>query len=122
MPDLIVASLGAFLIVVGLSHFVFPGYFARLVPPWFPWARPAAFASGVLEIALGVGLLVEPARSAAAWAIVVLMATYVLTHVDALLRSDPQSPSWLDRPVGATARVLVNLGYVYWALVVAWRA
>lgn len=122
MPGLIVVSLGVFLVVVGLSHFAFPGYFAQLVPPWFPWSRPAVFASGVLEVALGVGLLVEPARSAAAWATVVVMSTYVLTHVDALLRADPRSPSWLDRTAGAAARVLVNLGYVYWALIVAWRA
>lgn len=69
MPELIVPSLGAFLIVVGSSHLALPGYVERLVSPWFPRTRPAVFGSGVLEIALGAALWVEPVRAAAAWLI-----------------------------------------------------
>jgi hypothetical protein len=35
------------------------------------------------------------------------------------VRATPDQPRWLERPGGALARVVVNLGYLAWALDVA---
>ncbi len=113
--------LAGFLVLVGVAHFAVPGYFSTLVPPW-PWlpgARPLVLVSGGVEVILGIGLFVDAARPLAAWGVVVLMSVYVATHLDALLRASGDRPRWLDRPAGASARVVVNLAYLGWALGVA---
>lgn len=112
-------ALGAFLAVVGLSHFVATNYFLTLVPPWLPAARALVLVSGGVEVIIGTGLLWEPTRPASAWSAAALIAVYLLTHVDALWRSSSQHARWLSRPAGAAARVAVNAGYLLWALYVA---
>ena len=112
-------ALGAFLAVVGLSHFVVTNYFLTLVPPWLPAARALVLVSGGVEVLIGAGLLWGPTRLASAWSAAALIAVYLLTHVDALWRSSSQHARWLSRPAGAAARVAVNAGYLLWALYVA---
>ncbi len=119
MTQLLAVVLGGFLCLVGVAHFVLTGYFETLVPAWLPRRRALVLASGVVEVAVGAGLLFEDTRQIAGAAASALMALYVLTHVDALLRASPGGLRWLDRPLGAIARVVVNLGYLAWALVVA---
>ena len=113
---LVPVSLGGFLVVVGLSHFLWPRYYETLVPVWLPGRRLLVLLSGVVEMVIGGGLLLERTRHAAAVAAVALMLVYVLTHLDALRRATPEASSWLDRPVPAVARVLVNLAYLAWAM------
>lgn len=117
--DVLAVGLGSFLIVVGITHFLVPRYYLSLVPPWVPQARLVVFGSGLVEIAIGMGLLFEGARPVAAWGAAALMAIYVGTHMDALLRARADEDRWLDRPAGAAARVLVNLVYLAWAGAVA---
>lgn len=119
MQSLIVTSLAVFVAAVGITHFIFPRYFMTLVPPRIPWARSAVYATGVLEVAFGIGLLLNPLQSVAAWATVGLMAVYVLTHVEALMRAGSHQPRWLDRPAGAATRIVVNLCYLVWAIAAA---
>lgn len=94
-------------------------YYEKLVPVWLPGRRLLVLLSGVVEIVIGGGLLIERTRPVAAVAAVALMLVYVLTHIDALRRATPEASSWLDRPVPAVARVLVNLGYLAWAVAAA---
>lgn len=119
MIDALAVALGLLLLVVGMLHFVVPGYFESLVPPWLPRHRTLVLVSGVVELVIGTGLLLEVSRSPAAFAASGLFVVYVLTHVDALVRATPNQPRWLDRPGGALVRVVVNLGYLAWSLVIA---
>lgn len=119
MTDFLAMALGGFFAVVGVTHFLVPRYYENLVPPWVPKARILVFVSGFVEVAIGLGLFVEGARTAAAWGAVALMAIYVVTHVDALIRARSTARRWLDRPSGAVVRVFVNLVYLAWAGIVA---
>ena len=112
-------ALAVFLALVGLSHFVFPDYFCRLVPPRLPWARALVYVTGAGELVLGIALWVDATRNAAAWAVVGLFAVYVWSHFDALTQAQPDNETWLERPTGAVARVVVNIGYLVWAVAVA---
>ena len=112
-------AYGLALAAVGATHFVFPGYFETLVPIWLPKRHQLVLLSGIAEIAIGVGLVIEQTRAPAAWAAVALMVTYVLTHIDALWRSSPEQGRWLDRPLGAAARVAANVGYLALAVYIA---
>lgn len=49
--------LAGFLVFAGVSHFVAPQEFLAQVPPWMPAPLLVVYISGVVEIALGAGLL-----------------------------------------------------------------
>ena len=61
--------MATFLIVAGVAHFANPTFFDDIVPPWLPPSeRFWTYASGVAELAVGIGLLSQRTRSRAAWA------------------------------------------------------
>lgn len=59
------------LIIVGITHFIRPEQYARIVPPVFP-AYTSVYASGVFEILGGVGLLIPSVSVLAAWGLIAL--------------------------------------------------
>ncbi|CAB4648179.1 MAG: DoxX family membrane protein [Actinobacteria bacterium] len=70
--------MATFLIVAGVAHFANPTFFDDIVPPWLPPSeRFWTYASGVAELAVGIGLLSQRTRSRAAWAAFLLfLAVY----------------------------------------------
>lgn len=56
---------GPFFIVAGALHFVIPGAYHRIMPPYVPAPRAMVYASGVAEMAGGAGLLTARSRPAA---------------------------------------------------------
>lgn len=109
-------ALGAFLIAVGASHFVIPGYYARLVPSWMPAARTIVIVTGVAELVVGTLVLLPATRTLGGWAAVALITTYLVSHLDALARC--RDHPWTDPmrgPPGAVARLVVNGAYIAWA-------
>jgi uncharacterized membrane protein len=60
-PNRALRTLAAgFFILAGVNHFIFPAFYAALVPPWLPAAGVLSAVAGVAEIAGGLGLLVPP--------------------------------------------------------------
>ena len=62
-----------FYIGAGTLHFLKPGLYLQIMPPYIPWHRATVIMSGILEILGGVGLLVPLTRRAAAWGLVALL-------------------------------------------------
>jgi uncharacterized membrane protein len=58
---------GPFFIVAGALHFIWPRPYRAIVPPWVPAPEAMVAASGVAEIAGGVGLLLPRTRRPAGW-------------------------------------------------------
>lgn len=61
--------------VAGISHFVMPEPFERIVPNWIPQPRLMVYISGAAEIAGAIGLLVPALRKAAGWGLIALLVT-----------------------------------------------
>jgi uncharacterized membrane protein len=59
------------LVIVGITHFLRPEQYARIVPPPFP-PIASVYLSGVFEILGGIGLLIPVVSVAAAWGLIVL--------------------------------------------------
>jgi uncharacterized membrane protein len=119
MQNLAAHALAAFLIVVGVTHFVVPGYFRSLVPSWLGAAGAIVALSGATEIVVGGLVLVW--RQAGGWAAAVLITGYLPSHLDALWHARRDRPTLLERPAGAVARLAVNALYIAWATAVAIR-
>ena len=80
------AALGpaALFFTAGMLHFVMPGFFDRIVPPWIPNVRLATYLSGVLEILGAIGLLIPATRVAAAWGLIALLAAVLPANIHML--------------------------------------
>lgn len=83
-PLLYVMSTGY--IVAGVLHFVVPELYVQIVPPIFPAELLLVYLSGLAEIAVGIGLLIDRTRQYAAWATIALLIAifpaniYMATH------------------------------------------
>jgi uncharacterized membrane protein len=70
--------LAFFLLGAGIMHFVNPKFFDAIVPPALPGSeRLATYLSGVAEVAVGIGIIVQRTRRVALWgAAVLFVAVY----------------------------------------------
>ncbi|MBE8967380.1 DoxX family protein [Nostocales cyanobacterium LEGE 12452] len=60
------------IIVVGVTHFLVPEEYVKIVPPPLPYPLGLVYLSGFYEILGGIGLLVPPVSQAAAWGLLAL--------------------------------------------------
>ena len=68
---------GVFFIFAGVMHFVRPRYYVAIMPDYLPAHRELVAASGVAEIAGGVGTLIPATRRVASWwSIATLIAVF----------------------------------------------
>ncbi len=70
-----------FFITAGVNHFVMPGFYLPLIPPYFPFPEFLNYFSGFLEIIAGLGLLFRKTRKVAAYLILILMLLFIPSHV-----------------------------------------
>jgi uncharacterized membrane protein len=81
-----VALAAIFYVVAGSLHFIKPGPYLRIVPPYIPWHGAMVQVSGAFEIVGGLGLLVSETRKAASWGLIALLIAvfpaniYMATH------------------------------------------
>ena len=82
--------LAIFMIGAGTMHFVNPGFFLKIVPPYLPLHEELVLVSGVCEVLLGVLLLIPRCSHLAAWGIIALLIAvfpanvYLFQHQDIL--------------------------------------
>lgn len=64
LQDLARWLLGAFLVAAGIAHVLVVDEFLAQVPPFLPAREAIVYASGAVEVALGLALLVLPRHRA----------------------------------------------------------
>jgi uncharacterized membrane protein len=111
-------ALAAFMGITGATHFTAPTYYRKLVPVWVPAAPAVVVLSGLLDIGVATLLAVPGTRRRGGWATAALIAAYLAAHVETA-RHARRARGTYKGPVGAAAALLVNLGYIAWALIVA---
>ena len=106
---------GPFFVFAGVMHFVKPDWYEAIVPPYMPASRHIVYASGVAEIAGGLGVLHARTRPAAAlWSIATLIAVFPANVHMAI------HPEGFEKRVpggrrGLWARLPVQALFVAWA-------
>ncbi|WP_435117722.1 DoxX family protein [Halolamina sp. C58] len=110
--------MGLFYVVAGVSHFLAPRAFERVVPPQFP--RPGALVSlsGVAEIVLGTGVLFERTRRPSAWGIVALLIAVFPANVYTV--TDDVAPELVPDQFDDAARLAAWLRLPMQAVLVGW--
>ncbi|MSQ52420.1 MAG: DoxX family protein [Betaproteobacteria bacterium] len=64
---------GVFFIFAGAFHFVKPGMYERIMPPYLPWHIELVYLSGMAEIVLGAMLFIPQTRVLAASGLIALI-------------------------------------------------
>ncbi len=114
------ASLGlmAFAyVLVGVMHFRSPDFYINIMPLWIPWHAFWVYATGVFEIAGGIGLLIPATRRIAAWGIIAMLIGFFAVHIDMLVAYEERFsdiPYW-----GLAARIPLQFLLIGWAYVYA---
>lgn len=65
--------LAVFFVLAGLNHFLAPGFYLKMMPPYLPWHVTLNYLSGGFEILLGILLLIPRFTKLAAWGIIGLL-------------------------------------------------
>jgi uncharacterized membrane protein len=76
-----VVGLALAFLFFGIGHFVIPGALVVLLPPWVPAREALVYATGIVEIAIGVGLLLPRWRRAAGWAALAALILFFPANV-----------------------------------------
>src|SRR3954453_4079559 len=91
--DVIRRLCGPFFVFAGAMHFLRPRFYLAIMPPYLPRHRELVYASGVAEIAGGLGMIAGARRPAGWWLIATLMAVFPANLHMALHPEDfPQMP------------------------------
>ena len=106
--------LGVLFVAAGVNHFVMPGFYVRIIPPYLPWPHELVLVSGVFEILGGIGLLIPRLTVAVAWGLIALLVAVFPANVHMALHPDqyPDIPAiglWLRLPFQA-----VFIAWAYW--------
>lgn len=120
MKKIVSIILGIAFIFVGTLHFLRPEGFLAIMPSWIPFHLFWVYASGAVEIAGGVGLLIHRYRKIAGWTLFVLLIVVFPANINMAV-NEIQLPGRDPMPVWALwARLplqFVFMYLMYWAAV-----
>ncbi len=88
--------VGAFWIGAGVMHFVIPKQYEAIVPDWLPAHRELVAATGVAEIAGGLGVLHPGSRATARWWLLATLVAVYPANVNMAFNAErhPKVPEW----------------------------
>jgi len=109
-------ALAGFMVFAGISHLVSAEAFLGQVPTWLPFRTPIVWASGVVEIGLGLGLALTRGewRRRTGWALALfLLLVFPGNLYQAIAGTDAFG---LDTPSERWGRLMLQPVLILWAL------
>lgn len=99
-------------IIAGVNHFVSPLFYKKIMPPYIPWHMKIIFASGVIEILLGILLIPKTTRRFAAWGIILLLIAIFPANINMMINylHEKNPGLWI-----AILRLPLQLVLIWWA-------
>jgi uncharacterized membrane protein len=104
--------LALFMILGGINHFLNADFYLRMMPPYIPAPGFMVALSGVIEVALGIGLLIPRTRVLAAWGVVALLIAVFPANLHMYLHREqwPEVPPFLT-----LMRLPLQFLFIAWA-------
>jgi uncharacterized membrane protein len=109
------ATAAAFYTAAGVNHFANRRFYEAIMPPYLPAHRELVYASGVAEIAGGVGLAVPSARRLAGWWLIATLLAVFPANLHMALNPD----EFKKVPGGRKAlyaRLPIQALFVWWVI------
>jgi uncharacterized membrane protein len=104
--------LAAFFVLAGANHFISPGTYLEIMPPYLPWRLGLIYVSGIAEIALGLAVLVPRLRRIAGWGLIALLLAVFPANLHMALHGFHSLAGWIlwtRLPIQ-----FVLIAWVYW--------
>jgi uncharacterized membrane protein len=112
MKEILLYGMAIFYVAAGIYHFVRPGFYKRIIPPWLPWHLSLVYISGICEIVLGLLLFPALTRSFAAWGIIVLLIVIFPANVQMMVNFRRKKNPYLWITI---LRLPLQLVLIWWA-------
>jgi len=109
---------GPLFILAGTLHFLVPGVYESIVPEYLPARRALVYASGVAEIAGGLGVLNRRTRRLASWLNVATLLGVSPVHVEMALHPE----EWEHKVPGGRPALIARLPLQGLLIAWAWAA
>ena len=115
------ALLAMFFSIAGLMHFLRPGMYVAIVPPWLPNSSTLVLVSGAAEILGGLGVLHPATRRLAGWGLIALLIAVFPANVQMLHLAYVSHASALWK-AALWLRLPLQFPLIWWVWKVAARA
>ena len=97
---------GPFFVFAGIMHFVKPRWYRRIMPPYIPRHRELVYASGVAELAGGIGVLSDRTARPAGWLLIATLVGVFPANVEMAVHAErfeqiPEPLLWARLPIQA---------------------
>src|SRR5512145_664142 len=80
--------LALLFILAGVNHFLNPGFYLRIMPPWLPWPSALHLIAGFFEFVFGVMLLIPRYQKWAAWGLIALLLAVYPANIHMAINHD----------------------------------
>jgi uncharacterized membrane protein len=107
--------MGLFYVGGGIVHFVNPGFYLPMMPPYLPYHLELVYLSGLAEIVLGAAVLVPPTRRLAAWGIILLLIAIFPANLHIAMNNVPVFGATEGAGVWNWVRLPVQGVLIWWA-------
>ncbi len=102
-----------FMVFAGAQHFINPDFYRPFVPAFLPFTLAIIYASGVLEVLLGLLLIVPKYGKFAALGILILMLAFSPMHIWDIFTDTPA--------IGSHKAALIRLPVQLLFIAIAWK-
>lgn len=103
----------AFMIYAGVQHLIKPDFYIPFVPSFLPFTMIIIYASGIIEILLGVLLLIPKFAKLGALGLLVLMIIFLPIHVWDVFSDTPA--------IGSQKAAYIRLPVQFLFIAIAWK-
>ena len=80
--------LALLFILAGINHFLHPGFYLQIMPPWLPWPSALHLIAGFFEFVFGVMLLIPRYQRLAAWGLIALLLAVYPVNIHMAVNHD----------------------------------
>jgi uncharacterized membrane protein len=105
--------IAALFVGVGVMHFVKPGFFVSIMPPYLPYHLELVYISGVFEILGGIGVLIPPLRKWAGYGLIALLIAVFPANIQMLL-NEINAHGWTSTTIPLIIRLPIQPLLIYW--------
>jgi len=104
--------MAALFVVAGAAHFIKPGVYLEIMPPYVPYPLAMILISGTAEVLLGLLLVFRKTQRLAAWGLVALLVAVFPANLHMALHPElfPDIPTW-----SLYARLPLQAVFILWA-------
>ncbi len=104
---------GLTFILAGVSHFLIPDTFMKLMPPLIPFPLMMVYISGVFEILGGIGLIVTKTKRAASYGLILLLLAVYPANIYTALENI-QLGGFMSNSLYQWFRVALQIPLIVW--------